>query len=117
MVASRARREGGVVKTTMRYLGVLRGSGSLACEGQLLGPVEFEIEGFLTRPGEIVGSGEIRMAPADLDNAFGRRNLRLTTDQGRVLDVRFSGKRNDATKAAAHADIGGDLPPADEWRR
>ena len=101
----------------MRYLGVMRGSGSLACDGAPLGRVEYEIDGFLTRPGEIVGSGEIRMAPSDLDNAFGRRNLQLTTDQGRVLDVRFSGKRNDAGSAAAHADIGGDLPPVDEWRR
>jgi hypothetical protein len=95
----------------------MRGEGSLACEGEPLGRVEYEIDGFLTRPGEIVGSGEIRMAPGDLDKAFGRRNLQLTTDQGRVLNVRFSGKRNDARSAAAHADIGGDLPPASEWRR
>ena len=105
------------MKTSMRYLGVMRGSGSLACDGEPLGRVEYEIDGFLTGPGEIVGSGEIRMAPADLDNAFGRRNLRLTTDQGRVLDVRFSGKRHDANSAAAHADVGGDLPPVDQWRR
>ena len=105
------------MKTAMRYLGVMRGSGSLASEGEPLGRVEYDIDGFLTRPGEIVGSGEIRMAPADLDNAFGRRNLQLTTDQGRVLDVRFSGKRHDAGSAAAHADIGGDLPPASQWQR
>ena len=101
----------------MRYLGVMRGKGSLACKGEPLGSVEYEIEGFLTRPGEIVGSGELRMAPPDLNNAFGRRDLQLTTDQGRVLEVRFSGKRSDAASAAAHADIGGDLPPVDEWRR
>jgi hypothetical protein len=57
------------------------------------------------------------MSPGDLDNAFGRRNLRLTTDQGRVLEMRFSGKRNDARRAEAHADIRGDLPAASEWRR
>ena len=105
------------MRSTMRYLGVMRGSGALACEGEPLGRVEYEIDGFLTRPGEIVGSGEIRMAPGELDNAFGRRNLRLTTDQGRVLEVRFSGKRHDAGAAAAHADIGGDLPPVSEWQR
>jgi hypothetical protein len=101
----------------MRYLGVMRGSGSLACEGEPMGRVDYEIEGFMTRPGEVVGSGEIRMAPGDLDDAFGRRNLQLTTDDGRVLDVRFSGKRIDARSAEAHADIGGDLPPASEWHR
>jgi len=105
------------MKTTLRYLGVMRGSGWLACGGEPLGRVEYEIDGYLTQPGEIVGSGEIRMAPGDLDNAFGRRGLQLTTDQGRVLDVRFSGKRNDAGSGAAHADIGGDLPPASQWRR
>ena len=106
------------MKTAMRYLGVMRGCGSLACgDGGSLGRVEYEIEGFLTRTGEIVGSAEIRMAPGDLDNAFGRRDLQLTTEQGRVLDVRFSGKRGDAGSAAAHADIGGDLPPASQWRR
>jgi hypothetical protein len=105
------------MKTTMRYLGVMRGTGSLACEGEPMGRVEYEIDGFQTRPGEIVGSGEIRMAPTDLNNAFGRRNLQLTTDQGRVLEVRFSGKRSDGASTAAHADVGGDLPPADQWRR
>jgi hypothetical protein len=101
----------------MRYLGVMRGGGSLACGAEPLGRVEYEIEGFLTRPGEVVGSGEIRMAPAELDNAFGRRDLRLTTDEGRVLELRFSGRRSDAGSAAAHADIGGDLPPPSQWRR
>jgi hypothetical protein len=57
------------------------------------------------------------MVPQDLDMAFGRRDLQLTTDEGRVLAVRFSGKRADPTSPAAHADIGGDLPPAPEWRR
>jgi hypothetical protein len=105
------------MKNIVRYLGVMRGSGSLACNGEPLGRADYEIEGFLTKSGEVLGSGEIHMAPGDLDNAFGRRNLRLTTDQGRVLEMRFSGKRNDARRAEAHADVRGDLPPAAEWRR
>ena len=82
-----------------------------------MGRAEYEIEGFQTRVGEVVGSGEIRMAAAQLDQAFGRKDLRLTTDEGRVLEVRFSGRRNDSATTAAHADIGGDLPTADQWRR
>jgi hypothetical protein len=105
------------MRTITRYLGVMRGGGSLACDGQSLGRVEYEIEGFLKGPGEVVGSGEIRMAQAQLDNAFGRKNLRLTTDEGRVLEVRFSSRRRDAGSTAAHADIGGDLPPAAQWSR
>jgi hypothetical protein len=101
----------------MRYLGVMRGSGMLACAGEALGRAEYDIEGFQTRPGEIVGSGEIRMGPGELERAFGRTDLQLTTDDGRVLEVRFSGKRLDSTASAAHADIGGDLPAAAQWRR
>jgi hypothetical protein len=105
------------MRGSLRHLGAMRGSGSLTCGGQSLGRVEYEIDGFMTGPGEVVGSGEIRMAPGELDHAFGRRDLRLTTDEGRVLEVRFSGRRNDAGSAAAHADFGGDLPLASQWRR
>ena len=44
------------MRTITRYLGVMRGGGSLACDGQSLGRVEYEIEGFLKGPGEVVGS-------------------------------------------------------------
>jgi hypothetical protein len=105
------------MKGSMRYLGVMRGSGSMACLGQPMGRADYEFDGFQTRPGEIVASGEIRMAPEELSQAFGRVNLQLTTDDGRILDVRFSGKRLDPSSGAAHADVGGDLPSASQWRR
>jgi hypothetical protein len=101
----------------MRHLGVLRGTGTLRCGGSVLGTVDYEIDGFSTKPGEVVGSGEIRMAPAELETAFGRNGLELTTDDGRVLQVRFSGGRRDRSSGAAHADILGGLPAEDEWRR
>lgn len=105
------------MKAGMHYLGVLRGSGSLASGEEPIGRVDYDIDGFLTQPGDVVGSGELRMTPDDLDRAFGRTDLILTTDEGRVLTVRFSGKRLDPGSDAAHADIGGALPPAAEWRR
>jgi hypothetical protein len=43
--------------------------------------------------------------------------LQLTTDQGRVLDVRFSSRRSAIEPEAVHAEVGGDLPPASQWRR
>lgn len=95
----------------------MRGSGQLACGDEPIGQVDYDIDGFLTRPGEVVGSGEIRMPAEQLDRAFGRTGLVLTTDDGRVLSVRFSGKRHDAGSGAAHADIAGDLPEAKDWRR
>ena len=102
---------------SIQFLGRLTGGGALACDGEAMGRATFEIDGFRTRTGEVVGSGEIRMIPAELDHAFGRTNLTLTTDDGRVLAVRFSGKRHNASENAAHADITGDLPAAKHWRR
>ena len=102
---------------SIQFLGRLSGAGTLTCDGETLGRATFEIDGFRTRTGEVVGSGEVRMTPAELDHAFGRTNLTLTTDEGRVLTVRFSGKRHNASENAAHADITGDLPAAKHWRR
>ena len=101
----------------MQYRGVMRGGGMLACGEDQMGRADYDIDGFLTRPGEVMGSGEIRMSPEALNNAFGRQGLQLTTDDGRVLGVRFSGKRTDPASDAAHADFTGQLPAAAEWRR
>ena len=101
----------------MRHLGVLRGSGTLRCGDLVLGSADYEIDGFCTKPGEVVGSGEIRMAPAELANALGRRDLELTTEDSRILTLRFSGGRFNPTQGAAHADIIAGLPSEGEWRR
>jgi hypothetical protein len=101
----------------MQYLGVMRGGGMLAGGDEPIGRAEYDIDGFINKPGEVVGSGEIRMSSEALNHAFGRLDLRLTTDDGRVLSVRFSGKRGDPASEAAHADFTGDLPPAAKWRR
>jgi hypothetical protein len=105
------------LRGTMRHLGRIRGSGTLSCDGVMLGAADYEIDGFCTRPGEVIGSGEISMAPAELANAFGRRDLELTTEDGRVLALRFSGGRLPPRVGAAHADITGGLPTEEEWRR
>jgi hypothetical protein len=101
----------------MRHLGRLTGSGTLSCEDVVLGVADFEIDGYCLKPDEVVGSGEIRMAPADLDRAIGRRNLRLATADGQVLELRISGRRQDAMAGVAHADVTSGLPPPEAWRR
>lgn len=101
----------------MQFLGVLRGNGLLSAGQETFGRVQFDIDGFLTRPGEIVASGELRMIDGELTSAFGRTDLILTTDQGRTLKVRFSGSRKQMACEAAHADIAGDLPAKGEWHR
>ncbi len=101
----------------MQFLGVLRGCGTLERAEEPIGPVTYDLDGFLTRPGEVVASGELRTTAATLNAAFGRRDVQLRTADGRVLWVRFSGKRLDPASDAAHVDVGGDLPPADQWKR
>ena len=101
----------------MRYLGALRGTGLLRGENGPLGRVDYEFDAYLLRPGEVVASGEIRMSAHELNEAFGRRDLSLQTDDGHSLGVRFSGKRLSKTSNIAHADIRGGLPDAKEWPR
>ena len=101
----------------MRFIGRLKGGGMLMGGGEAFGRAEFELDGFVTRPGEVVASGELRVAAEALSKAFGRRDLSLVTDDGRVLSMRFSGRRPGASGGAAHVDVVGDLPPEKEWRR
>jgi hypothetical protein len=101
----------------MRHLGVLRGAGTLESSGEVMGRADYEFDGYLTRPGEVLASGEIRMAADALSKAFSRRDLSLRTDDGHVLAIRFSGKRQGTSDDAAHVDVHGGLPPEKEWRR
>jgi hypothetical protein len=95
----------------MRYLGGIRGAGTLALtDGQALGPVEYDIDGFVNHTGEVVGSGELRMQPALLGAAFGRRDLCLRTDDGQTLELRFSGSQLAPNCAAAHVDVTSGFP-------
>src|SRR5688572_28591603 len=100
---------------SIQFLGRLAGGGVLACVGEAMGRATSEIDGFRTRTGEGVGSREMRMTPTELDHAFDRTNLTLTPDDGRVLTVRFSGKRHNASDSAPHADIAGEMPAAKHW--
>jgi hypothetical protein len=101
----------------LQYLGALRGSGTLSCGDSPMGSASYEFDGYLTRPGEITASGELRTAPGALNEIFGRRDVLLHTEDGRILSIRFSGKRLGPDSAAAHVDVGGDLPPAKQWKR
>lgn len=101
----------------MKYLGVLRGSGLLTTAEGSIGRAEFDIDGYLLKPGEVVASGEVRMTPEDLARAFGQRGVQLRTEDGRVFSIRFSGKKLPPASTAAHADFGGDLPIESAWAR
>jgi hypothetical protein len=100
----------------MHFLGGLRGAGTVTCGDETLARADYDFDGFLTKPGQITASGEIRMSPEALRDLIGRKNLKLLTDDGRLLSLRFSEKQLRSASDAAHVDVAGDLPPASEWR-
>lgn len=105
--------------TSMIYVGALRGDGRLvgADDGRELGRAEYDIAGFLNHTKALVASGELRMQPGSLQQAFGRRDLVLETDTGMSLAVRFSAKRLAGGTAAAHVDVTEGLPSRADWPR
>ena len=104
--------------TSMIYVGALRGDGTLVGTGDgcALGRAEYDIGGFVDHSKTIVASGELRMQPQSLQQAFGRRDLVLQTDTGMNLAVRFSGKRL-SDGSAAHVDVTAGLPSRADWPR
>jgi hypothetical protein len=100
----------------MRYLGGLRGAGTLNCGDQVLAPANYELDGYLIPSAGVSGSGEIRTAPEVLRKVFGRRDLQIVTEDGRRLSFRFSDKKLAAGDDAAHVDVTAGLPEPKAWR-
>lgn len=98
----------------MRYLGRLHGHGVVSAGGRDIARASYDIDGFAVGPHVVIGSGEIRSSAAALGRAFGRRGIRLRTDDGRLLDLRFSEKTLREDSVAAHVDVAGDLPQSAE---
>jgi hypothetical protein len=100
----------------MQYLGGLRGAGVLKRGGDAFARADYDFDGYLTKPGQVSGCGEIRMPPEALREVFGRNDLQLLTDDGRLLSLQFSEKRLPSTSDAAHVNVFGQLPLVSEWR-
>lgn len=100
----------------MQHLGRIHGTGVLKCAGKTLFRIDYDFDGFLRKPAEVIGSGEIRMPSDKLQETFGRDDLQLLTDDGRLLSLRFSEKELPEGSDAAHVDVAGDLPSRSEWR-
>jgi hypothetical protein len=101
----------------MQYLGRIAGSGQLMRDGETVARASYEFEGFMRPRGIVVGSGEISLAPTDLKAVFGRPGVQLRTDEGRLLDLRFSEKELRLANGVAEVEVSGDLPSAlADWR-
>lgn len=101
----------------MKFLGKLRGSGTLASADGPIGPAGYELDGYIMRPGAIVASGELSLEAGVLRDAFDLRGLYLITADGRKLPLRFTGKPSERHGRIAHIDISEGLPAEKEWRR
>jgi hypothetical protein len=101
----------------MQYLGRIAGGGLLMRDGEAVARASYDFEGFSRPRGVVVSSGEISLAPSDLKTVFGRLGVQLLTDDGRLLDLRFSDKELRYATDVVQVDVTGDLPgsPA-EWR-
>ncbi len=101
----------------VRYLGQIAGAGSVRIGGETVARAAYDFDGFATRHGGVTASGELRLAPSDLEAVFGKPGVQLLTDDGRLLDLKFSETALPPASTAAHVDVSGELPrsPA-EWR-
>jgi hypothetical protein len=99
----------------MQYLGALRGTGILLCGGKARGRADYDFDGYVRPAGEIDGSGEIRLPSATLKEIFGRKDIQLRADDGRIFTLRFSDRKLSATSDVAHVDLAGDMPPISDW--
>jgi hypothetical protein len=101
----------------MQYLGRIAGSGQLMRDGETVARASYEFEGFMRPRGIVVGSGEISLAPSDLKVVFGRPGVQLCTDEGRLLNLRFSEKELRLANGVAEVEVSGDLPGSlADWR-
>ncbi|MGF7159309.1 hypothetical protein FHS85_000928 [Rhodoligotrophos appendicifer] len=99
----------------MQYLGRISGTGRVMCDGGEIGQASYDFEGFNQGARGVTSSGEVCMAAAILKDVFGRPNIQLLTEDGRLLNLRFSSKQLLASADAAHVDVTGDLPTARGW--
>ncbi|MFZ0557886.1 MAG: hypothetical protein WAN31_03185 [Methylovirgula sp.] len=101
----------------MQYLGGISGNGVLVCDGKDVAAAYYDFDGFLRPSKEVVSCGEIRLTARTLKEVFGRGNVQIRTDDGRLLNLRFSEKTLNSAADAASVDVSGDLPAPPHWRR
>jgi hypothetical protein len=104
-------------KSIMRYLGGISGSAVLRCSGEEIARASYDFDGFFEKSVGVTSCGEIRLAATALKGVFGRTDVQLLTDDGRLLDLRFSERELLPESDVAHVDVTGDLPTtAQNWR-
>lgn len=101
----------------MRYLGKISGSGMLTCDGEQLARASYDFDGYFRKPTGVTSCGEIRMPATVLKDVFWRNRVQLLTDDGHVLDLRFTEKSLPSDSDVAHVDVTGGLPATPQYWR
>ncbi len=82
---------------SIKHLGTLHGQGALLVqEGRQLGPVTYEIDGYLDR-GAKSANGQIEADNRILDQAFHAKDATLVLESGRCVHIVVSDPRGGAT--------------------
>lgn len=101
----------------MRYLGGMSGTGVLKCNGEEIARATYDFDGFFKERVGVTSSGEIGADAETLRGVFGRKDIQLLTDDGRLLNLTFSAKDLSPESQVAHVDVSGQLPSASQtWR-
>jgi hypothetical protein len=101
----------------MRYLGRIAGDGVLLRDGQAIARASYDFEGFAGPRGDNLCSGELLLTRSVLESVFGTSGVQLRTDDGRLLDLRFSDKALGRAAVVAQVEVTGQLPGSQaEWR-
>lgn len=98
----------------LNYLGGISGTGTLKCDGKEVARASYDLDGFYAKGLGVIGSGEIHVAATALQEVFGRKGVQLVTDEGRLLDLKFSEKNLPLSSDVTHVDVTGQLPAS--WR-
>jgi hypothetical protein len=98
----------------LRYLGGLSGRGDVIHNGRKLAQATFDLDGYDRAAAGVSGCGEIRLRAEALKSLFGRRDLQLVTEQGKVFDFIFSNTTLPAESCVAPIDLIGKLD-LDNW--
>ncbi|MGO9135331.1 MAG: hypothetical protein ACLP8A_14970 [Methylovirgula sp.] len=100
----------------MRYLGRVSGHGLVMCDGKSVARAAYDFDGYLRPKTGVMSCGEIRLDASALKDVFGRLDVQLQTDDGRLFDIRFSEKKLESSADSAHVDVTGELPGQQDWR-
>lgn len=101
---------------SMRYLGTISGDGMLTWEGQDIAPASYEFEGYMQQE-HVTSCGEIHSPANILRGVFGRTDVQLRTQDGRMLTLKFSEKTLPPNSTVAHVDVTGDhSSDPQDWR-